>query len=56
MALDPLEQAVIAQSLVAAAQEMGAKLIRSAHSPIVREAEDCSAALMTSDGSVVAQA
>ncbi len=51
MALDPLEQAVIAQSLVAAAQEMGAKLIRSAHSPIVSDAEDCSASLITSASS-----
>jgi len=56
MALDPVEQAIVAQSLIAAAQEMGVKLIRSAHSPIVREAEDCSAALMTADGAVVAQA
>lgn len=56
MALDPVEQAIIAQSLIAAAQEMGVKLIRSAHSPIVREAEDCSAALLTADGAVVAQA
>ncbi len=56
MALDPVEQAIVAQSLIAAAQEMGVKLIRSAHSPIVREAEDCSAALLTADGAVVAQA
>ena len=56
MALDPVEQAIVAQSIIAAAQEMGVKLIRSAHSPIVREAEDCSAALMTADGAVVAQA
>lgn len=55
-ALDPVEQAIVAQSLIAAAQEMGVKLIRSAHSPIVREAEDCSAALLTADGAVVAQA
>jgi len=54
--LDPVEQAIIAQSLIAAAQEMGVKLIRSAHSPIVREAEDCSAALLTADGAIVAQA
>lgn len=54
--LDPVEQAIIAQSLIAAAQEMGVKLIRSAHSPIVREAEDCSAALMSADGDVIAQA
>ena len=55
-ALDPVEQAIVAQSLIAAAQEMGVKLIRSAHSPIVREAEDCSAALMSADGDVIAQA
>lgn len=54
--LDPVEQAIIAQSLIAAAQEMGVKLIRSAHSPIVREAEDCSAALLSADGAVIAQA
>lgn len=54
--IDPVEQAIVAQSLIAAAQEMGVKLIRSAHSPIVREAEDCSAALLTADGAVVAQA
>ena len=34
---------------------MGAKLIRSAHSPIVREAQDCSAALLDRRGNVVAQ-
>ena len=37
------------------AHEMGAKLIRSAHSPIVREAQDCSAALLDRRGNVVAQ-
>lgn len=54
--VSPVDQAVITQALVAATQEMGAKLIRSAHSPIVREAQDCSAALMDADGNVVAQA
>ena len=56
MAIAPADQAVITRALVAAAHEMGAKLIRSAHSPIVREAQDCSAALMDRDGNVVAQA
>lgn len=56
MAVSPVDQAVITRALVAAAHEMGAKLIRSAHSPIVREAQDCSAALMDSRGNVVAQA
>jgi N-methylhydantoinase B len=35
---------------------MGVKLIRSAHSPVVREAQDCSAAIMDREGRVVAQA
>ena len=30
MALDPIDYAVISQALIAAAREMGAKLIRSA--------------------------
>jgi len=51
-----VDQAVITRALVAATHEMGAKLIRSAHSPIVREAQDCSAALMDAGGNVVAQA
>ena len=56
MTVSPADQAVITRALVAAAHEMGVKLIRSAHSPIVREAQDCSAALMDSHGNVVAQA
>ena len=56
MAVSGIEQAVITRSLIAAAHEMGAKLIRCAHSPIVREAQDCSAAIIDCDGRVVAQA
>ena len=56
MPLNPVDQAVIAQGLIAAAREMGAKLIRSAYSPIVREASDCAAALLDRRGNVVAQA
>jgi len=55
-AVSLVDQAVITRALVAATHEMGAKLIRSAHSPIVREAQDCSAALMDAQGNVVAQA
>ncbi len=55
-AVSRVDQAVITRALIAASQEMGAKLIRSAHSPIVREAQDCSAALMDAAGNVVAQA
>lgn len=56
MAVSPVDQAVITRALIASADEMGVKLIRSAHSPVVREAQDCSAAIMDRDGRVVAQA
>ena len=56
MTLDPVDYAVISQGLLAGAREMGAKLIRSAYSTILREAQDGSAALMDRDGNVVAQA
>jgi N-methylhydantoinase B len=54
--LDPVDYAVISQGLIAAAREMGAKLIRSAYSTIIREASDASAALLDREGNVVAQA
>ncbi len=56
MALDPIDYAVISQSLQAAGREMGVKLVRSAYSTILREARDGSAALLDRDGNVVAQA
>jgi len=54
--LDPVEYAILSQSLIAAAREMGAKLIRSAYSTILREARDGSAALLDARGQTVAQA
>lgn len=54
--LDPVDYAVISQGLIAAAREMGVKLIRSAYSTIIREAADASAALFDREGNVVAQA
>ena len=56
MSPDPVDHAVISQALIAAAREMGVKLVRSAYSPIVREANDCSAALLDARGNVVSQA
>ena len=56
MATSNVDQAIINRSLIAATHEMGTKLIRSAHSPIVREAQDCSAAIIDREGRVVAQA
>ncbi len=55
MALDPIDYAVISQSLIAAAHEMGAKLVQSAYSTIVREANDASTAILDHAGNVVAQ-
>lgn len=54
--LDPVDYAVISQSLTAAAREMGTKLIRSSYSNVVREAQDASAALFDAEGNVIAQA
>jgi len=56
MPLDPVDYAVISQGIIAAAREMGSKLVRSAYSTVVREAADASAALMDRQGRVVAQA
>ncbi len=54
--VDPADYAVISQALLAVGREMGAKLVRSAYSTIVREARDASAALTDRHGHVVAQA
>lgn len=56
MELDPVEYAILSQSVIAAAREMGVKLIRSAYSTILREARDGSAALLDAEGGTVAQA
>ena len=56
MALDPVDYAVISQGIIAAAREMGSKLVRSAYSTVVREAADASAGLMDRHGRIVAQA
>ena len=56
MTLDPIDYAVISQAIQAAADEAGAKLIRSAYTPILREARDGSAAILDAQGNVIAQA
>ena len=56
MALDRVDQAIISQALVAAVKETRIRLVRSADSPIVREANDCCAALLDVQGHVVSQA
>lgn len=56
MPVDRTTLAILARALHAAAEEMGVNLMRSAFSTIVREARDCSTALLDPDGNIVAQA
>ncbi len=54
-ALDSATFNIISHGLHAIAQEMGEKLVRSAYSTIIREARDCSTALLDRHGRIVAQ-
>jgi N-methylhydantoinase B len=54
--LDPVGLQVMAGALRAACEEMGAVLIRSAHSPNITERHDCSTALFDPTGELVMQA
>lgn len=54
--LDAIELQVLVGALHAACDEMGAVLIRSAHSPNITERRDCSTALFDAAGQMVAQA
>jgi N-methylhydantoinase B len=54
--LDQISLQVLAGALRAACDEMGAVLIRAAHSPNIKERRDCSTALFDSHGELVMQA
>ncbi len=54
--VSPADYSVISQALAAVAREMGAKLIRSAYSTVLREARDGSAAIIDAKGDTIAQA
>ena len=54
--VDAITLAVIGGALRAICDEMGAVLIRSAHSPNIKERRDCSTALFDSGGELVMQA
>jgi N-methylhydantoinase B len=56
MSLDPVALQVMTGALRAACDEMGAVLIRSAHSPNITERHDCSTALFDPSGELVMQA
>lgn len=53
---DPVEVQIMAGALASACEEMGAVLIRSAHSANIKERRDCSAAVFDADGEMVMQA
>ena len=55
-ALDPISLQVLAGRLKSICDEMGAVLIRSAHSPNIKERRDCSTALFDASGELVMQA
>jgi len=56
MSLDPVTLQVLVGALRAACDEMGAVLIRSAHSANIKERHDCSTALFNAAGELVMQA
>ncbi len=56
MHYDDIAISILARGFAAIAEEMGTNLVRSAFSTVVREARDCSAALLDADGYVIAQA
>jgi N-methylhydantoinase B len=56
VSLDPIALQVATGALRAACDEMGAVLIRSAHSANIKERHDCSTALFDSHGEMVMQA
>jgi len=55
-AIDPITLQVLAGGLRAICDEMGAVLVRAAHSPNIKERRDCSTALFDADGELVMQA
>jgi N-methylhydantoinase B len=56
MSLDPIMLQVLVGALRAACEEMGAVLVRSAHSANIKERRDCSTALFDPVGELVMQA
>jgi N-methylhydantoinase B len=55
-AVDPIALQVLIGALRSACEEMGAVLVRSAHSPNIKERRDCSTALFDARGELVMQA
>ena len=56
MSLDPASLQILLSRLAGVAEEMSAVLRRAAFSPNIKERADCSAALFTAEGELLAQA
>jgi N-methylhydantoinase B len=56
MGIDAIALEVLRHAFAAVADEMNAKLIRTAYSPNIKERRDCSCALFSPEGELVAQA
>jgi N-methylhydantoinase B len=54
-ALDPMTFAVLQHAFTNVVDEMGAKIMQSAYSPVVNEGRDFAASITTADGRLVAQ-
>src|SRR6185436_12291967 len=54
--MDPITLRVLGGALRAACEEMGAVLVKAAHSANIKERRDCSCALFDSDGAMIMQA
>lgn len=54
--IDAVELEVFSNRLLAIAEEMGRRLVRSSFSPNIKERRDCSTALFAADGRLIAQA
>lgn len=55
-AVDAISLEVFSNRLLAIAEEMGRRLVRSSFSPNIKERRDCSTALFAADGRLIAQA
>jgi N-methylhydantoinase B len=53
--LDPMTLAILRYAFTNVVDEMGAKIMRSAYSPVVNEGRDFAASITTADGRLVAQ-
>ena len=53
--VDPIELEIMRNGFQSIADEMTAALVRTAHSPNIKDRRDCSCALLMTGGSIVAQ-